>query len=531
MKASKKKKIEGKGLFSRLFGKEGAQEKRCLRILKKELSAQRIDIYKIKHDTISPPIAKLIYEIYRLSYPLKKYLQLDDSQKRFMPSFNEKFIVSFHTDKALELQEKLSQDYIKTLAVKHGMKKATSLIEKMSDDYFEQFDREKIVKINSIYTNLVGFARFVHFDFYPFLREFDTRLEEANFIKKPSFSSAEGSLLKDDLIKVHRALFRFDVDENLDLGMDIVNKIHGVETISKSGFSKLKNLILRVQTNDYISLIIRAINKSLSPVATERRTQIDIYQGYSQKRKAEVTKLLSTIKGKYREEEVGSIVEKLFTGEITSTIKNYQEVNNESFRSLNLPLYKWVEPLNFLRVFIKEKHKPSIENVINELIVGGIFINKSTLNDLSNTYYALRSSLDVIEAFNSDLDIGENRGRRIKRLLDNIEKEKGAREMLGSIINETNKRAKLIIDEQIVSFREMAYCLRNILEDYKKKTPVIIANLKKIRAGSNRQFVEELLQSYKDIYLFLKLLSHYVSINVSREEVKEKKGMTIEKTL
>jgi hypothetical protein len=529
MKKVKKKPVVSEGLFSRLFGKEGGSKKRILRVLKRELNAQKIDLYKIKHDTISPPVAKLIYEIYRLSYPLKRYLPLDETKKRLLPSFNDKFIVAFHPDEALALQEKLSQDYIKKLIADYGIKKSAALVEKFLEDYLERFNREKIAQINSIYTNFLGFARFVHFDFYPFLREFDTGLEEANFIKKPSFSSAEGILLKDDLIKMHRALFRFDADEKLDFGMDIVNKIYGTETISKAGFSKLRGLIQRFQAHNYLDLIIRAIDKSGSPVPVERRQHTDIFQRYSQKRKAEAAKIMSALKGKFREEAVQSVEDRLFEGSVTDRIKNYCKGNNESFRNLKLPLYRWVKPLNYLKIFLDDKYSRSIDRVINELIVGGIFINKSTLNDLSNGYYALRDSVDAINEFDDDLDIEGDRGGTIKRLLDSIEKEKGSRGILGKVIYETNERAKLIIDERIVDLREMAYSLRNILEDYKKKTPSIITNIKKIRAGSNREFIEELLQAYKDIYLLLKLLTNYVSIKVSKDEVREKKSLLIKK--
>jgi hypothetical protein len=76
MKSSAKKKEEG-SFFSRLFGGRTTRQKRVIRSLRRELGAAKIDLYRIKTDTISPPIAKLIHEVYRLSYPLRTYLPLD----------------------------------------------------------------------------------------------------------------------------------------------------------------------------------------------------------------------------------------------------------------------------------------------------------------------------------------------------------------------------------------------------------------------------------------------------------------------
>ncbi|MCK5568265.1 MAG: hypothetical protein KAJ15_01020, partial [Spirochaetes bacterium] len=110
-----------------------------------------------------------------------------------------------------------------------------------------------------------------------------------------------------------------------------------------------------------------------------------------------------------------------------------------------------------------------------------------------------------------------------------VKREKSARKILEKTINNVNLKAKVIIDEKVVNIKEMAYCLKNILEDYKLKTPKIISNIKKIRAGSNKQFIEELVKTYKDIYLFLKLISNYVSISVTRAEIETEKASIKEK--
>jgi hypothetical protein len=517
MNSSAKKSKEG-GFFSKLFGGGTTQQKRIIRGLKRELGAAKIDLYKIKNDTISPPIAKLLYDVYRLSYQLRQNLPLDGSKKRFLPSFEDGFFLSFHSEDALALHEKLSPDHINKLAVKYGMGRTAPYVEKLLSEYMNYWNREAISRINSMYLNLLGFARFVHFDFFPILREFDLKLEEADFLKKPAFCSAEGSLLQEDLIKLHRALFRFDVDDTLDLAIEAVGKLAGTEPISKGGFSKLKNILTRLQVNNYIALIIRAIKKDPTPIPVEKRQRIDVFQTYSQRRRAEVTKVLKSLESKFRKEAVGSIISKIFDGSVEGRIKNYQETHNETYRRLELPVYRWVEPLNYMKAFLTDKYKSSIGTVVNELIVSGIFINKSTLEDMSDSYYALGGSLEAIAAFDEDLDTEGDRGRVIQRLLESVGKEQSAKKALVSNIEETNKNAKQIISSRIVNLREMALMLRNILDDYKKKSPSIITNLRKIRASSNRQFIEEIVLAYKDIYWFLKLLSNYLSLKDSRDD-------------
>ncbi len=522
------KKVERIGFFKKLFVRRDSAQRRAIKILKKELASAKIDLYNIKNDNISAAVARIIYDIYRLSYPLRQSFSLDQSKKRFTPSFESAFVLSFHSEDAIEIQNKFSQDYIKKLTIKYGIEKTYTYIEKLWNDYLDLFDKEKIAQINSIFTNLLYFARFVHFDFYPLLREFDPKLEEANFSKKPSFSSTEGPLLRDDIYKINRALYRFDVDEKLDLGIEKYSKVQNFEPISKDNLSKLKSLIVNLQRNNYLSLIIRAIDKNISPIPVEKPSLINLFSSYSSKRKEDVYKVLNSLKKKIQDEAISSIVSQLFEGSVIGRIKNYHELNNESFIGLGLPIFEHVKLLNYMKAFLTDKYKPSINKVLNELIISGTFISKSVLNSLSNSYYGLNNSLQIITEFDDDLDIDGDRGRAINRLLGTVKKEKGAKGTLKKIIQDTNIKAKLIIDEQIVNLKDMANSIRIILEDYKKKSHIITSNIKKIRGSNNRQFIEELVQAYKDIYLFLKLLSIYTSIKISRAEFEKNKQIVME---
>jgi hypothetical protein len=526
-RAHKRKKEEKIGFFKRLFGGGDPVKRRAIRALKRELSTSKIDLYKIKYDLISTPIARILFEIYKLTSPLKQLIPYDDSNKKFPPSFEESFVLYFHETEAHDIYTKLNEDYIKKLIEKHGYQKTTAHIDKLLNEYLDGFDKETTERINSIYGNFIGFVRFVNFDFFPVLREFDPNLEEANFSKKPSFAPAEGSFLRNDLFKLHKILFSFDPDEKLNEGMQVFATIKGVEPISKGNFNKLRNLIVSLQRNHYISLIIRAIDKKVDPLPIDRPPITGIFNSFSIRRKGEITSILNSIKNKIKEESVTSIESQLFKGGVNEKLKNYNDSKNDQFKNLDLPIFEYVKPLTYLKVFITDKYKPLITKVINELIVGGIFINRGLLNNLSNNYYALNGHLHNIAKLENDLDSEGMSGKVINRRLYAIKKDRTARKILEQTINDANVNARYLINDGLLNFKEMAYCIKNVLEDYKRKTPSVVSNIKKIRLNHNRQFIDDLVKSYKDIYLFLKLLSNYVSIKVSRPGAdKQKKTMS-----
>jgi len=518
------------GFFKRLFGGRGDPARRkAIKILKRELSQARIDLYKIKKDTISPPIARILYEIYRLSFPLTQFLPYDKGSGRFFPSFEESFMLSFHPSQAIQIYDKLNEDYIKNLIFEHGEAEATRMIEKQLQEYFNFFDKETITRINYVFSNFLNFVKFIHFDFFPILREFDPAMEEANFLKKPSFAPAIGPLLRDDLYKLYRLLYSFKVDDSIDQGIEVFREKKGVDPISSSNLAKLKKIVESLQQNNYIPLIIQAIDKTITPLPREIPPYIDIFTTFTLKRKGDVLKTLKTIKHIMQEQAVNSLINQLFDGNVVGRIKNYTETKNEQFTAMGLPRFEYVRPLNYVKAFLTDKYKPSIQKIINELIVGGIFNDRGILNNLSNSYYAINNlPLQIIELDN-DLDVEGDSGNTIKRLLFTIRKNESSKKILEKTIHKINLRARLIVDETIVNLKDMAYCIKKVVEDYREKNPKVVPNIRKIRTINNKQFIEELVKAYKDIFIFLKLLNQYVPITLSRAELDRQKKLIIEK--
>ncbi len=177
--------------------------------------------------------------------------------------------------------------------------------------------------------------------------------------------------------------------------------------------------------------------------------------------------------------------------------------------------------------FALERYNTFIKEVINELIISGSFNNKTVLNNLSNNYYALNNLIGRIEDFDDDLDVDGESGTKIHRFIKTVKKDKSSRNLLDKTIRNLNKRAKVLVYEEIVNAKEMAYILKKILEEYKANTQNIVYNIKKIRTHKNKEFIQDLVSSYKYIYLYLKLISSYVSLQISKEEIeREKAGLT-----
>jgi len=521
-KQSNKKKdgeIEG-GFFSRLFGfgREG-MKKRTYRQLKKELAAFKMDLYKLKQDTISVPFARSLYEIYRLTGPLRQLVHLDRAENKLPYAYVESFIHYYQSENARDIAVKLTEDYIHKYSVSHGAKNTVTYIDNLLNEYFNLFDQTIINKINLYYTNFLYFIRFAHFDFFPILREFDEDLEEGVFLEKPNFQPVDGSLLREELLKLHYALNRFTTGESVDQGIEIVSQLKNVEPMGRNAVHRLKRLIKEFQDNQYVSLIVRAIDLTPSSIPIRKPTTVDIFNSYASKKKRDIRNTLHTVQKRQRDQAVSSIVSQLFGDGAASRLKNYNDSKNDQLADIGLPIFECATALNYTKAFSMDRYNAFIRNIINELIIAGSFNNKTILNNLSNNYYALNNLIKKIDEFDDDLDIDGSSGSTLHRFIRSVNKDKGSRGLLEKTINRLNKKARLLITEEVVNIKEMAFIIKKILDEYKSNAPTIIYNIKKIRNNKNKEFIQELVDCYRSIYLYLKLMGSYVSLKVTKEEV------------
>jgi hypothetical protein len=515
---------EQTGFLRKLFGFGMAPERRrALRLLKRELNSARIDLYKLKQDLVQAPVARIIYDLYRYTHPLKQLLPLDGKKKQNLaPSFIDSFVRAFHNERAGELYDQLSEDKIGEAIRTHGLKRASLQVEKQLEEYLDCFDQKTIQEINQAYSSFLGFARMAWFDFYPVLREFDPHLEESEFTRKPQFAPAEGTLLRDDLYNLNRALHGFTT-EWLDKGLEVFVKMRGLESLNTNILSKLKKLIADVQKNDYFSLLVRAIDKSANPLVVPRPLHVDVFNTFSIKMKGQVHAQVNAIRSRMRNNAVEALASKIFGQTIEKRVRNYSQSRSEQLKNFGLSGFACVEPLNYVQAFCADKYKHSIAETVNELIIGGVFVHKGMLNTLSNSYYELNKTAHRIGELEAELDAEGESGEIIARHLSILSKNPNSRSILEKTIRAVNQRAELIVTQCVVDLKDMALCIKSILEDTKNPRPSYVSNLKKIRSGGNREFISELVSSYQLMYSFLRLLSKYVSIKTTRDELEKKK--------
>ena len=499
-----KKNKPGGGVFKRLFG-SGSAGRKTRKRLRREMAAAGVQLFDLKKSTVSIPVARRLYEIYRLTYPVRQLVRVHKNFTVLPESYAESIILYLSPKGARELHGALSGPAIEEQFRKRGFRLAAEEARKRLEEYLEYFDQQLIRRVNSRYSNFLHFIKLAYFDFYPVLREFDQNFEESNFKKKPSFSPVEGSLVVNELKSLHKVISAVEIDETIKAGLEGVAEFRGVSPPTSATLQKLKKEISHLKNAGWLPLILRAFDAGSLLPAGEAPGIKDICSTYLKKKEKQVRSLIESSTVKYREGTVAPLAARIFDKNPAGRLRNYRK-DSDPLTTQGLPGYDYTVPLNFVLAFMTDRYAEFIEPSVNELIINGEFINHDLLEELSNSYYQLAEIQGSIETFDEELGAEAELRKTIDMLLGSISRNINAVQILKKKVREINSRALRIIVKDAQSLKTMAICLKRIIEDAGTSSPSLVSNVNKL-AKTRGGLLNSLMQSYKYIRLFLKLLS------------------------
>ena len=164
-------------------GDKGADNKRLLKGLGKEISRSRYHFYKPKTSEALPALARLFYETYKVVAPAQVMLT-NSAQSGALKSF---VIETFLTAEQRQQADCLTDAYIQEKSRTMSGKDLQEHIKQIMLSFFSAFDAEKTNQIDSSYSTLLSFINFINFDFFFLLKKFDSSIAERNFSYNPKF--------------------------------------------------------------------------------------------------------------------------------------------------------------------------------------------------------------------------------------------------------------------------------------------------------------------------------------------------------
>ena len=182
---------------------------------------------------------------------------------------------------------------------------------------------------------------------------------------------------------------------------------------------------------------------------------------------------------------------------------------NDIFKKRMLGGFIHTIPLNYVRAFLIDYNKKTIRDVIDLLIVKGKWTTNILSQQLSDSFQQLVDVTENLLQFDESLSDDTPEGTKLKNMAIRADRDKKTARLLRQMLKEINDSAKKIMYDAAQGLIILAKNLKSLLDDYSRQPHELIINWKEIDTHTDNTIKERIINIYKHIYYFIKLLQIY----------------------
>lgn len=497
-------------LFANLFGSTSpeAELKRQLKTIAKDLSKSKYhNYYKASSIEVTPVLAKLFYDIYKIISPAQLLFHANEN----MNAFKHQIMNYSLSDKQLELLNHLDDQKIQEMAGKVSLENLTNQIDSDLKEFCDEFDDNRINKIENLYKSFVLFRDFCSFDYYVILKKFNSSIQENLFTEVPEFEKINAEYIVDDLKDFCTVAYAITNDTIVwnDL-FEFFKSTHSAEIVGLGNWKKIVAKIRSIQLSGAFDLMIRHITKKPNYQVMMSSSIASLSEPYLAKVKADTKKSLESVSSKMKQSKANSISSQIFGNEDVKMLRYYIPGACEQLAKKNLPVFVYSEPLNYLKAFLVNFVKRDVREYYDVVVIRGQW-DAQLAQPLSNAYQELLKISDEISRFdNSMAEVGPI-GMKIKTLLPKTAHDPGAENIVRRLVGDANEEARGYLITCTQNCITIGKIMKQLIEDYMKQKPVIVGNWRELERYTEKPMKEFSVSIYKKLYLFVQLMQQYLS--------------------
>jgi len=205
-----------------------------------------------------------------------------------------------------------------------------------------------------------------------------------------------------------------------------------------------------------------------------------------------------------------SISEQIFGKKEIKALRYYVPAACDALAKKNLPVFKYSEPLNYLKAFITENVKTDIREYYDVVVIRGQW-DAQLSAPLSNAYQELLKISDEISKFDNSMSETGPSGIKIKTLLPKTSHDSGAENIIKRLVGDANDEARSFLVTSTQDLVTIGRLMKQLIEDYLKQKPVLVGNWHELEKYIDKPMKEFSIGIYKKIYLFVQLMQQYLS--------------------
>lgn len=494
-------------LFSSIFPSNDpeSKKKKKLRAIAKDLSKSKYHFYK--NDEVLPPIAKLFYEIYKVTYPVQVMFNSIEN-----PNALKYMVVNYAlSEQQHQIAETLTKESIQAKAQTVAVEQLTEAVKNQLSAFLSGFDSDRIVQIDTAYKNLLIFKAFCTYDFFFFLKKFDSTLREGEFNAIPKFEKIRaeyvGEDLKDFMTIVKPVIEVTDWSEV----MKVFKATKGSEPLNSSVWNKITVKLRSIVSSQTFDMMLKLITKDPEYYTDYTVTEEPIVDAYLDKIRQEAENTLAQLQAAQKNSQIGNYLNQIFGTTDVVRLHYYTEQASAPFERKSLGKFLYAGPLNYYKAFLLDYIKKDLREFADLVLIRGTWSSQTLSTPMSNAYNALLESTDRINKFDEKIAEDGEIGIKLKTHLPRAERDKDARGIISTLLNDVNEEAKNICIEATKNLVSIAKVLKPLMEDYAKPKGELIINWKELDKYADHPIKQLGTDVYKHIYLFVTLMQNCFS--------------------
>ncbi|MCL2481138.1 MAG: DUF5312 family protein [Spirochaetaceae bacterium] len=481
-----------------------AKKKQLLKEIGKILKKQKYKFINVKTEEALPALAKFYYQIYSVTAIPSKILMGQESA----PSLKSLFIDSVLSEKQKEFIGQLHKDN-----VEKRLSENSSEIENIKKELaalMQSITNEQMANANRIYKQYIIFVRLIKFDYYFFLKKFDSLLREMEFRYKPTFKTVDCEYVLDGLIEMVSIFPLLLTYTSWNEVFEVLKTFKKQDILSRDDWTKLVRSIGNVFNSEVLQYMIKLVSKDPFYSVPIEGPKENICDEYFSKFKTSVEMIIQKVSLEKKNSKKDDLLNQIF-GNIASAnrMKNYTEVNNGAFKQKLLGGYLYIEATNYVKAFMLDYVKRDIMKIVNYLVVKAEWKTNASSKELSDSLESLLSLTDKLIQLDNSLGTDSEVGGKLNSYMKRMVSEPKYKADIKKILHEVNSAFVNISQDVYRNLTKIAQALANILPEFVEKPPMnIIINpaIVKTAYEGNIDLVEDIKVVYKKIYLFVNLL-------------------------
>jgi hypothetical protein len=491
-------------LFSSIFKSDDpeAEKKRRIKLIAKNLSKAKYHFYK--NDEVLPAFAKLLYDIYKAVFPAKAMFMAQENPNRL-----KSLAVNYSlNEKEHQIIDSLTEEGIKEAAQHTPIEQLEPQVRQNIDYFLQVFNGEKIARIEALYRKLMIFKSFCSFDFYFTLKKFDSSLKEGEFTTVPHFEKINAEYISEDLKDFLAVAWLLPEREDWSDMMKFFKESKGTEPVTLNVWNKICNKINSIRLSRVFEMMIQVITKDPNYIPDFSYSEEPIVDNFIDKTRNDAEKTLNSLVLAQQNNKIDGILEQIFGTTSIERLTNYTATNSALYERKGLGTFDYVQPLNYFKAFLLDFVKKDVREFSDLVLVRGTWSTQALSAPMSNAYHALLETSDTILAFDAKIAEDAEIGSRIKTHMPRAERDKEAKNIIGTLIGDLNDEAKAMLVDGTKNLITIAKTTKTLLEDYAKPKGEVIINWKELDKFADHPVKELGVGVYKHIYLFVQLMQN-----------------------